>query len=374
MRFRVRSASVFRTARAAQSVAIGAVLGLLLAGCQNRDEIKRYTVKKLPHSKREAVVEMPPRGRMPPGHGQPSNERMLAAIAPQGRTFWIFKLMGPKDAAAEQMEEFLSLVQSLKFSDDTDATPEWTLPEGWTERKEAEKSATRFATLIAKEGSEEMSVSVTRLPFPPDRPTEGVPLMIVNLWCEQLGLPEKTQADLTAEEQPKGAEVQQLEVAGKQITLVNFLAADSPAPQAPVASRGQPKWTVPEGWKEAPGNEFSMAAFAVTDGKMSIKTTVSRAGGDLLQNLNRWRGQLGLEPWSNDELKKSAKVLAVDGSDGTLVDLVGTDARSKKPSCTIGVIVPRGDSAWFFKLTGDVELAQREKANFEAFVQSVKFD
>ncbi|TXT16652.1 MAG: hypothetical protein FD138_4714, partial [Planctomycetota bacterium] len=92
MRFRVRSASVFRTARAAQSVAIGAVLGLLLAGCQNRDEIKRYTVKKLPHSKREAVAEMPPRGRMPPGHGQPSNERMLAAIAPQGRTFWIFKL------------------------------------------------------------------------------------------------------------------------------------------------------------------------------------------------------------------------------------------------------------------------------------------
>ncbi|TXT22045.1 MAG: hypothetical protein FD138_3793, partial [Planctomycetota bacterium] len=57
-----------------------------------------------------------------------------------------------------------------------------------------------------------------------------------------------------------------------------------------------------------------------------------------------------------------------------LVDLVGTDARSKKPSCTIGVIVPRGDSAWFFKLTGDVELAQREKANFEAFVQSVKFE
>lgn len=374
MRFRVRSASVFRTARAAQSVAIGAVLCLLLAGCQNRDEIKRYTVKKLPHSKREAVAEMPPRGRMPPGHGQASNERMLAAIAPQGRTFWIFKLMGPKDAAAEQMEEFLSLVQSLKFSDDADATPEWTLPEGWTERKEAEKSATRFATLIAKEGSEEMSVSVTRLPFPPDRPTEGVPLMIVNLWCEQLGLPEKTQADLTAEEQPKGAEVQQLEVAGKQITLVNFLAADSPAPQAPIASRGQPKWTVPEGWKEAPGNEFSMAAFAVTDGKMSIKTTVSRAGGDLLQNLNRWRGQLGLEPWSSDELKKSAKVLAVDGSDGTLVDLVGTDARSKKPSCTIGVIVPRGDSAWFFKLTGDVELAQREKANFEAFVQSVKFE
>lgn len=372
MRFRVRSASVFCTARAAQSVALGATLCLLLTGCQNRDEIKRYTVKKLPHSKRE-VVEMPPRGRMPAGHGQAANERMLAAIAPRGHTFWVFKLMGPKDAAGDQMENFLSLVQSLKFSDDEDSPPEWTLPEGWSEQKDAE-SGTRFATLTVKGEKDEMAVAVTRLPFPPDRPTEGVPLMIVNLWCEQLGLAEKTEADLKAEEQPKGAEVQQLEVGGTKITLVNFVAAESPASQAPVASRGQPKWTVPEGWKEAPGNEFSLAAFAVSDGKMSVKTTVSRAGGDLLQNLNRWRGQLGLDPWSSDEMKMSAKVLSVDGSDGTLVDLVGTDAKSNKPSCTIGVIVPRGDSAWFFKLTGDVELAQREKANFEAFVQSVKFE
>lgn len=372
MRFCARSSSVPRTVCARPWFTLGAVLCLLLVGCQNRDEIKRYTVKKLPHSERK-VVEMPSRGPMPAGHGQAAGERMLAAIAPHGRTFWVFKLMGPKDAAAEQMENFLSLTQSLKFSEGEDAIPEWTLPEGWTERKDTEKAGTRFATMIVNPGSEEMVVSVTRLPFPPDRPTDGVPLMIVNLWCEQLGLPEKKQSDLTAEDQPKDAEVRQLDVAGTQVTLVNFLAAEKPAAPTP-ASPGQPKWTVPEGWKETAGNQFSLAAFAVSDGKMSIKTTVSRAGGDLLENLNRWRGQLGLEPWSKTEMTKSAKILSVDGSDGTLVDLVGTDSKTKQPSCTIGVIIPRGDSAWFFKLTGDVELAQREKANFEAFVQSVKFE
>ena len=372
MWFCVRPSSIPRTVCVRLWFALGAVLGLLLAGCQNRDEIKRYTVKKLPHSERK-VVEMPQRGAMPAGHGQAPAERMLGAIAPHGRTFWVFKLMGSKEAAAEQMENFLRLTQSLKFSENEDATPEWTLPEGWTERKEAEGASTRFATLTVKGDGEEMAVSVTRLPFPPDRPTDGVPLMIVNLWCEQLGLPEKKAADLTAEEQPKDAEVRQLDVSGKQVTLVNFLAAERPAAQVP-ASPGEPKWTVPEGWKKTAGNEFSLAAFAVSDGTMSIKTTVSRAGGDLLQNLNRWRGQLGLEPWSRDEMTKSAKVLSVDGSDGTLVDLIGTDSKTKKPSCTIGVIVPRGDSAWFFKLTGDVELAQREKPNFEAFVQSVKFE
>ena len=131
---------------------------------------------------------------------------------------------------------------------------------------------------------------------------------------------------------------------------------------------------MPEGWKTDRGNEFSLAAFAVTDGERAIKTTVSRAGGDMLQNLNRWRGQLGLKAWSPEEMSKTAKKLSVDGHEGTLVELVGNDARSGKPSCILGVIVPRDDEAWFFKLTGDVELAQREKENFEAFVQSVKFE
>ncbi|MBC7821078.1 MAG: hypothetical protein IAG10_29685 [Planctomycetaceae bacterium] len=203
--------------------------------------------------------------------------------------------------------------------------------------------------------------------------------MIVNLWCEQLGIPEKTAADLKSEEQPKDAEVQQLEVAGQKVTLVNFLAAANPAMSkpnqtAPVTAQGVPQWKVPEGWKTDRGNEFSLAAFAVTDGERAIKTTVSRAGGDLLQNLNRWRGQLGLKAWSPEEMKKTAKTLTVDGHDGTLVELVGNDQRSQKPSCTLGVIVPRDGEAWFFKLTGDVELAQREKENFEAFVQSVKFE
>ena len=373
MRFCARPSSVPRTVFHRPCFAFGALLGLLLAGCQNRDEIKRYTVKKLPHPERK-VAQIPQREPMPAGHGQAAGERMLAAIAPHGRTFWVFKLMGPKVAAAEQMENFLSMTQSLKFSEDEDATPEWTLPEGWTERKEAGGSSTRIATLIVKGEGEEMAVSVTRLPFPPDRPTDGVPLMIVNLWCEQLGLPEKKAADLTAEEQPKDAEVRQLDVAGTQVTLVNFLASETPAAQAPVASRGQPKWTVPEGWKETAGTRFSTAAFVATDGTKSVNATVSKAGGDLLGNLNRWRDQVKLKPWSQDEASKSVKTLTVDGSEGTFVDFVGNDKSTDKPMCLLGVIVNHGDSTWFFKLTGDIELAQREKAKFEAFVQSVKFE
>ena len=384
MRFRVRASSV-RIAGAAAPVWLLALLVLsLLSGCQKQDEISRYTVKKMPAVERPAKAANPPGSPVrPAGHGPGMNERMLGAIASQGRTVWVFKVSGPKDTVADQMPKFLSLIQSLKFGEDAALPPQWTLPEGWTEQKEDDPRGMRFMTLLVKTDGEDLPLTITRLPLPGDRPIDGMPLMIVNLWCEQLGIPEKTAADLKSKEQPKDAEVQQLEVSGKQITLVNFLAAakpermaaekpDRPAPV--VAAEGVPQWKVPEGWKTDRGNEFSLAAFAVTDGERAIKTTVSRAGGDMLQNLNRWRGQLGLKSWSPEEMTKTAKTMSVDGHEGTLVEFVGNDGRSGKPSCILGVIVPRDDEAWFFKLTGDVELAQREKENFEAFVQSVKFD
>jgi len=378
MRFRVCPSSVPRTVGIRPWFALGAVLSLLLSGCQNRDEIKRYTVKKLPHSERK-VAEVPPSREMPAGHGRPRAERMLAAIASQGRTFWLFKLTGPRAAAADQMEGFLRLVQSLKFPDEENGTPTWTLPEGWTEQKEESSSSRAFATLVADAEGAKLPVSVSRFPFPSDGSTEQVPLMIVNVWCEQFGLPEKKQSDLSAEEQPKDAEVRQFDVDGKQVTLVNFVATEAPTKQPSSSSPGQPKWTVPEGWNEAPGDGVSIAAFEVSsDGNRSIRTTVSvLGGGDLLANINRWRGQLSLAPWSREELAKSTRVVSVGGIDGTLVELSGTfkkPGQPEKPGSTLGVIVPRRGQSWFFKLTGDVELAKREKANFEAFVQSVKFE
>lgn len=378
MRFRVRASSV----RIAGGVAPAWLLSLLvlsfLTGCQKQDEISRYTVKKMPAVERPAKAPTTPRSPMrPAGHGPGDSERMLGAIAAQGRTLWVFKVAGEKDTVADQMPAFLSLIQSLKFGKDEKVPPEWTLPEGWTEKKDDDPKGMRFTTLLVKTDGDDLPLTVTRLPLPGDRPIDGMPLMIVNLWCEQLGIPEKTASDLKAEEQPKDAEVRQLEVSGQQVTLVNFLAAASPVapkPNQPATAQGVPQWKVPEGWKTDRGNEFSLAAFAVADGDRAIKITVSRAGGDLRQNLNRWRGQLGLQSWSQEEMEKTAKTLKVDGHDGTSVDLVGNDQRTQKPSCTLGVIVPRDGEAWFFKLTGDVELAKREKENFEAFVLSVKFE
>jgi hypothetical protein len=380
MRYRARASSIRILGPAAPVWWFFLLTLCVFAGCRQQDEISRYTVKKMPSVERPAKATQPP--MRPAGHGQGVAERMLGAIAAQGRTIWVFKVGGPKDTVADQMPKFLSLIQSLKFDDEATSPPQWTLPEDWTEKSEDDPRGMRFKSFAVKTGGEDLEMTITRLPLPGNRPIDGMPLMIVNLWCEQLGLTEKTADDLKSEEQPKDAEVRQLEVSGKQITLVNFLAAAKPdrmvsqPPDRPAATaaQGVPQWKVPEGWKASAGNQFSLAAFVVTDGGREIKTTVSRAGGDLLKNLNRWRGQVGLKDWTSEEMTKSAKKLPVDGHAGTLVEFIGTDSRTNKPSCILGVIVPRDGDAWFFKLTGDVELAQREKENFEAFVQSVKFE
>ena len=370
-----------------------------ILGCQKQEEITRYTVKKLPPAteKESSSGSATKEDASPPvaDQGPPDRDRMLAAIVPHGKMAWFFKMTGPREPIAEKMGEFLALLGSLKFGDGDDAQPEWTLPEGWTSEK---GNGLRFATLRMKSGDETLEATV--IPLPTEDPTSAdYVLSNVNRWCEQMGIPALKKSDLTADKHPENAEVKQIEVAGTTVTLANLVGRQKSggmgaAPFAPFAggkksppktkpaeqsrndqprSAGLPKWTVPEGWKEAEGNQFSLAAFVVQDGDKSVKTTVSSAGGDLLQNVNRWRGQLQLPEWSQEEMDKAVKTLTVDGVESPLIELVGTDARTSQPSSTMGVIVPRGGQSWFFKLTGDVSLARREKTNFEKFVQSVKF-
>lgn len=82
-------------------------------------------------------------------------------------------------------------------------------------------------------------------------------------------------------------------------------------------------WTVPEDWKPSKGNQFTYAAFSVGPENNRLELTVSRAGGDLLQNINRWRGQIGLGELSPAQLAAETKQIDVNGAKATLVDFLG---------------------------------------------------
>lgn len=82
-----------------------------------------------------------------------------------------------------------------------------------------------------------------------------------------------------------------------------------------------PDWGLPEGWEERPGSEMRFATIEIaTDGKPLELSVIPLPTGEgdlaayLLSNVNRWRGQLGLDPLKEDEFAE--RVVKFDLNDG----------------------------------------------------------
>jgi hypothetical protein len=119
-----------------------------------------------------------------------------------------------------------------------------------------------------------------------------------------------------------------------------------------------------------------LAKFVVGGPEGGTDVTVSflgAAGGGTLANVNRWRNQLGLKPVAQDEVDQSLASLDVLGGKAMLVDVNGTNVLNGKASRIVAAIWARGGETWFFKMMGDPAVAEREKAAFMKFVQSVRF-
>ena len=156
----------------------------------------------------------------------------------------------------------------------------------------------------------------------------------------------------------------------------------SSAPAAPgfaASASAQPQltWQTPEGWTEVPPGEMRVASFKIQgqNGKQADVSVIPLPGlpGSDEANVNRWRGQVGLSPVSPDELKKSAESVEVGGQPAQLYDIAGQNPGSGDATRILGVIQHRPDAVWFFKMTGDADLAEQQKPAFVAFLKSVKF-
>ena len=103
-----------------------------------------------------------------------------------------------------------------------------------------------------------------------------------------------------------------------------------------------PEWKVPDGWKQGPATQFSVASFRLGDGAEAPRLTVTRASGSLRDNVNRWRGQLGLKPLGDEELAKTVKEKKVGGVAVTVVDLTGhgSGGMGVKPPFAGGALPP----------------------------------
>ncbi len=349
----------------------------LFAGCGRRDEITQYKV--------ERVTPPPPdQAKMPPGHPDVGSNPVST-----DQRAWFFKVTGAAEQLASHTDEFSAFIDSVQF---TGGQPTWSLPEGWIPES---ASQMRFATLRIGSAEPPLEVSVIPLPVMSADPQQYVRDNI-DRWRTQLGLTPYTTAEWTqltksdATEASEDWSVRELTAGPRPTTLVRLRGKTPDTDDAlmlgaivlppatieqrpPVAGTSQGRgegltYEAPAGWEAGASTPFSKANFAVSDGDEQISISVSTAGGDLLANINRWRGQIGLAPELTPQaLGSQSRKIVVDGNPGTLVELEGDE------EMIVGAVVPHGDQQWFFKLKGSKKLARRQQQNFDGFLKSVKF-
>jgi hypothetical protein len=329
-------------------------------GCQN-DEIRRY---QAPHEPRV---------------------RMLAAIVPHGENTWFVRLTGPDPAVESHKAAFLAFVESFRFEDKADSKATWTVPKGWKkDLNQPRKGAfgREAAFRLPVEEGDDLELTVVKLGR---EGQAGETLPNVNRWRGQLGL-EPVSAD-----ELKG-ETKQLKVGGTEATLVDmkgtgsrlvaarpmFADGEPAAAPAPELAGEQAKlsYKVPEGWKKAPPAQFSVATLRTGEGEKSAEITVTPlrgGGGGLRANLDRWRQQVGLPPADGEEWKRLLRRTEIGGQEAVSVELIGPE-RAGARKAILGALTLHGGYTWFFKMSGPADVVTNQKAAFDTFVRSVRFD
>ena len=337
------------------------IASLMLCGCERSESTESYAVPS--HESLQTTEFL---SQYQKAHPKP--ERMLGLVLPRGSQLWFFKLQGNIETVAAHETKVRDFISSITFA--SDDKPDWTLPPGWQQLPV--ENELRYATL-ALDSEPKLELSVTKFPSRPEIPVVEQVVMNINRWRGQLMLPHIDAADLDEQSE-------KLTIAGGTGYWINIVGRPQPKPagmpmptprartEEPserTTGPSEPTFTKPAEWAQGPPVPLAVVSLQVLDGNQKGTITVTRAGGDPLLNVNRWRGQLGLQPWTQDEFASTGKV-AIGTMQGDLYELT-SESRS-----IIGVIVPDLDRSWFIKMTGDTSLVERERGRFGDFLKSLQ--
>lgn len=130
-------------------------------------------------------------------------------------------------------------------------------------------------------------------------------------------------------------------------------------------------WKAPSHWIQGPASGMRLASFILSSpygtGDVSIISLPSNSGS-LLANINRWRGQIGLSPTTQDLLNKDIAHEVMDTHEVTIVTLKG-DEKS-----IVAGIFEHGGYRYFVKIIGPSAVIQKETAPFMNFMRGISFD
>lgn len=144
-----------------------------------------------------------------------------------------------------------------------------------------------------------------------------------------------------------------------------------PGMQQAANSAGGLSYTSPEAWTEMPASGIRKATFRVEDdnGKAELAVTVFPGDvGGTLANVNRWRGQVGLDDTTKEALPAMLEKYTISRHGGLLVRIEGGI------ESILGGMLPFHGNTWFFKLQGNTDTVLAAEKDFKAFLDSVEVE
>ena len=312
---------------------------IAVAGCGPSEDIRRYKAPKDP------------------------TWRMIGAIVSAKDATWFFKVAAPTDRIAAVQEEVLSFVRGLRPEE---GDVKWTVPPGWKEEK---GGPARQASFKFGDRDPKLELTVVRLPG------DGGGLAAnVNRWREQLGLDRATEAEVASMVR-KAGEAQVVDLIGPTRPVMGGSRPMARAPEAAPASSGDPKFDNvrsmfrferPPHWRENPNPERPRLFEFKVDGALISFTIMGGESGGLAANIDRWRGQAGLELLGEAGINRTAIPMKFAGAEAWLVEAIGRDR------AILGVIALSEDISMFLKLDGTPSAVAAERAVFTQVAQSFK--
>jgi len=237
--------------------------------------------------------------------------RVLAAIFKQPEKTWFFKLAGPDALVASQEAAFTALLQSVEFQDGL--TP----PAGG-------------AAPAMPAGSGMMSGNTNDLPAGhPPIPGLAIP---------------------------------------------SDMPATTPAVAASATS-GPPalRWAAPDHWTAKDLGPMRKASYTVhgMNGLVADFSIISLAGdgGGFHDNVNRWRGQIGLPPAEGTAIDKDVRHMDSAGMHFDVVEFASEGADAQR---VIGAFLSISGETWFFKLIGPDAVVAADRDSFIQFIRTVR--
>lgn len=348
------------------------LLPFVLIACDRADKVRSYDA---PTDASAPAPAPPSTPSTPPAAGG------MAAKAKDGEALWaggipleggrhlIFKTIAAETALAPLAADLEDLVTSAE------AGPAWTLPPGWTQTA-APTDFGRIALLRSPDGKVEVSAHAAG----------GDLAANINRWLGQCGQPEKAPEAALALARPlagaKSAGAWQLKLAGRAAAPAAAPAPTDPAPTGPAPAAapaaGDIAFQLPAGWKQVPpANPQRRLQVDAGDGCTVVVSAfpgqigADGAIGDMLANLNRWRGQVKLPPLEAMPTRPEAVGVKFSGLSGALLPVGLADPSNPERGLLVAFAADLTHT-WFVKLDGPAPQVGARLTDFITFLRALK--